>query len=211
MNFRSIRFSRRHLLYCTCTTIATGAVLLGYRSPALAQPVASRPTNVQVSHDNYPTHAEPYLALNPRQPRNLLGAAMLMGPQHIPTLPGTFSSFDGGRTWQDTGPLPLPPNTNYGNDVTAAFNASGTAFVCSMCTVQNSDGSISRPDRGAYIWRSEDGGRSFHEPIAVIGGQFVDHPWLAVDRTPGPQGGKLYVSWKQDRPGPDFQQQIALS
>ena len=61
--------------------------------------------NVRVSHDRYPDHAEPALAINPRDPHNLLGAAMDF--DRSPT-PGTFVSFDGGKTWHDNGALPLP-------------------------------------------------------------------------------------------------------
>src|ERR1700681_4019496 len=65
--------------------------------------------NARVSHDRYPVHAEPSIALNPRNPRNLLGASMLM---QVPnTLLAAYASFDGGTTWHDYGALPLPAGT----------------------------------------------------------------------------------------------------
>jgi hypothetical protein len=45
------------------------------------------------------------------------------------------------------------------------------------------------------VWRTDDGGRTFHRPVAVGADQYVDHPWLAVDPTAGPAGGDLYVVW----------------
>src|SRR5260370_20597201 len=112
-------------------------------------------TTVQVSHDRFPAHAEPSLAVNPRNPRNLLGASQVFGPtQH--TI-GTFVSFDGGLTWRDNGPLPLPPGTNWADDVTVAFDAQGTGFVAAMATSWTPESGLSQIDRGLYVWRTADG------------------------------------------------------
>jgi len=136
-----------------------------------------------VSHDAYTAHAEPSLAANPRDPHNLLGAAQLIGVG--PTVLGTFASYDGGRSWHDNGPLPMPPGTVTGDDVKVAFDAHGTGFVCAMATP-----SLSSDNRGVFIWRTNDGGRTFQPPVAAVRGQFVDHPWLAAGAS-----GVLYVAW----------------
>jgi hypothetical protein len=149
--------------------------------------VGSAATVVQVSHDAYAAHAEPSLAANPHNPRNLLGAAQLIGAG--PTVLGTFASYDGGRSWHDNGPLPLPPGTATGDDVTVAFDAHGTGFVCAMATPR-----LSSDDRGIFIWRTDDGGRTFQPPVSVVQGQFVDHPWFAAGASVG-TSGDLYVAW----------------
>src|SRR5258708_3039878 len=61
------------------------------------------PLNVQVSHGGIPGrgHFEPSLAVNPRNPRNLL-AVCSPGPN-------AYVSFDGGLTWRGGGTLRLPP------------------------------------------------------------------------------------------------------
>ncbi len=64
--------------------------------------------NVGVSHDRYAGHVEPCLVLNPRNRRNLLGTAHLVLPSGA-TGPSAFVSFDGGITWHESWPLPLPP------------------------------------------------------------------------------------------------------
>jgi len=179
----------------TRAALVVASVLLslsGGPDPARAAPrgtpgvTAALIANIQVSHDRFPDHAEPALAVNPRDPRNLLGAAMYF--TQSPT-PGTFASFDGGRTWRDNGALPLPAGASGGADVSAAFNAAGIGFVAAGSATPDPTG------RGVSVWRTDDGGRSFQRPVAVASHQFVDHPWLASDPTPGPAGGALYVAW----------------
>jgi hypothetical protein len=143
-----------------------------------------------VSHDRYPAHAEPSLALNPRDPRNLLGASQVIGPGLHSV--ETFASFDGGRTWRDNGPLPLPPGANWADDVTVAFDGRGAGFVAAMATTHTAQG-LSQIGRGVYVWRTDDGGRTFGEPVAAVRGQFVDHPWLAADSASGAQD--FYLAW----------------
>ena len=75
-------------------------------------PVQTGPLNVRVSRDAYPAHASPFVAVNPRNARNLLGTDVLLQPNtaypsksstisidHI----GTFFSMDGGMNWRITG------------------------------------------------------------------------------------------------------------
>src|SRR5205085_11585403 len=63
--------------------------------------------NVKVSQSKYAAYGEPYLAVNPDNPHNLLGAAQDIDASSWPK-PGTFASFDAGMTWQDNGALSLP-------------------------------------------------------------------------------------------------------
>ena len=64
--------------------------------------------NVQVSHGDATAYGQPALAVNPRNPRNLLGAAWTSDNAEE-----AFSSFDEGRTWRDNGPLPLPAGVTF--------------------------------------------------------------------------------------------------
>ncbi len=168
-------------LVLVCGCLNGGSSARASRTPAAELGSA----NIQVSHDGYTAHGQPSLAVNPRNPYNLLGAAMAMG---IGTLvEETFVSFDGGRTWHDDGPLPLPAGVSFGGDPTVAFDARGVGFVASLGETRSGD--------GVYVWRSDDGGRSFHLPVAVTQGQPADHPWLAAGTTPGSGSGDLYVAW----------------
>ena len=139
---------------------------------------------VRVTGDGYAVHVEPSLAANPRRPGNLLSASQAWTGDAADMI-ATYASFDGGRTWRAGGPLPLPPGGAEANDVTIAFDGAGRGYVCA--TVLGSGG---RDDRGAWIWRTADGGRTFAPPAPVVSGVFVDHPCMAVDAA-----GALHVAW----------------
>jgi hypothetical protein len=133
--------------------------------------------NVQVSHGGIPGrgHSEPWLAVNPRNPRNLLAVCM-WGPN-------AYVSFDGGLSWRSGGVLRLPPQTGGGN-VSAAFDATGRGFVC------GSFGSA------VLVWRTEDGGRTFTRRVVAGQAANLDRPWLATDpHLPG----VVHVVWSDGR------------
>jgi hypothetical protein len=128
--------------------------------------------------------------VNPQDPRNLLAVAQVF--DNMPDrAPATFVSFDGGATWQDNGVLPLPGTYMTGTNLTVAFTPHGVGFV-----VGRLDGPTTT---GIFAWRSDDGGRHFHAPVAIATGDpsaiNLDHPWLAVGATDGAPGSALYVVW----------------
>jgi hypothetical protein len=146
--------------------------------------------NVRVSNDRFHVHAEPSLAVNPQDPRNLLAVAQVFDNMQD-RAPATFVSFDAGATWQDNGVLPLPGAYATGTNLTVAFTPYGVGFV-----VGRLDGPTTT---GIFAWRSDDGGRHFHTPVAIATGGpteiNVDHPWLAIGPADSPAGGVLYVIW----------------
>jgi hypothetical protein len=158
-------------------------------SPTASAAVAISDT--RVSHDAYSAHVEPSVAVNPRNPRNLLAASQILG--HDSHVLGTYVSLDGGATWRDNGPLRAPHGVNFGDDITVAFDQQGTGYIAAMMTESSSSG-LSQTNRGLYVWRTVDGGRTFAAPVAVVRHQFVDHPWLAVGT--GANGRTVvYVVW----------------
>jgi hypothetical protein len=84
-------------------------------------------------------------------------------------------SFDGGRSWRSNGALPLPAGSPGGGNVSAAFDDTGRGFVCGL-VVSNSG------QRSTYVWRSDDGGRTFTAPLKLGSGPGLDRPWLARDQ-----------------------------
>jgi hypothetical protein len=157
------------------------------------------PANVRVTHDGFAAHAEPYLAVNPRNPRNLLGATQYLNGSAL-ALAGTFVSFDGGHSWRDSGPLPMPRGFNTSLDVTVVFDASGNAVVAAL--LSNAAANTFSSTRGVAVWRTVNGGRSFSRPVMVVHGQFADHPWLAID-PPTLGSGRarrqsLYLVWASE-------------
>lgn len=120
---------------------------------------AGRPVNVRVSRDAFTMHAEPSLAANPRDPRNLLAACMVWqaGQRGL----ATYVSFDAGGTWHGNGLLPgVTPA--YDGDVTAAFDGQGTGYVSGWT------GSRAHVQRGRVrVWRTVIGGQTFASPVFV--------------------------------------------
>jgi hypothetical protein len=55
---------------------------------------------------------------------------------------------------------------------------------------------------GIFVSRSNDGGKTFSDPIRVFldtsGATFSDKPWITVDQTKGPTAGTIYVAWNLD-------------
>ncbi|WP_433170350.1 sialidase family protein [Actinoallomurus sp. CA-150999] len=148
------------------------------------------PPNVRVSNDAFDVHVEPHLAANPRDPRNLLGAAIVQRGNARGL--ATYASFDAGATWRGNGLLPgLTPA--YDADVTVAYDQHGRGFVCGIrsATKDLADSSI-------LLWRTDDGGRTFGEPLPIRTGT-VDHTWLVASRSPKAPH-HLYVAWA-DGPG----------
>jgi hypothetical protein len=173
------------LVIGACTDSGRPPTPNGSVGPTTPEPVPlpGRPANLRVSHDAFVAHAEPCLAVNPRDPRNLLGACIAhdeAGGTHI----AAYASFDAGASWRSLGGLEDSAN---GRDPTVTFDAAGRGYVCA-----NTD--------DLHVWPTDDGGRSFGAPVLATRGHKLDHPWLAADPAPGPPSTThLYGPWT----GPD--------
>jgi hypothetical protein len=151
-----------------------------------AAPTTTGTVNVRVSNDQYGVHIEPSVAVNPRNPRQLL-AACQASPSPNPEFIATYISADAGATWRP-GALPrlsADPQQD-GDDVTVAFDAHGRGYVCADSTAGG---------RGVYVWRTDDGGRTFSAPVTVVSGEHTDHPWLATGAGPTPAQPYVHVVW----------------
>jgi hypothetical protein len=164
--------------FCRSAILASSLVAAGIPSGALAMQDRA-PTNVRVSHDGHGDHYEPCLAVNPRDPRNLLAVCQLMNGG-----PATYSSFDGGRIWRSNGQLSLPAGVVAGGNCTVGFDGAGRGLVCSLLVALPSPGAPKGSTVSVGVWRTDDGGRSFTPPMTVSGSAtgVFDHPWLATER-----------------------------
>jgi hypothetical protein len=139
---------------------------------------------VRVSADRYGVHVEPSVAVNPRNPRQLLAASQV-SPGSDPEFLATYVSSDSGATWQPGAVPKLAPGAD-GDDVTVAFDAQGRGYVCATSN---------EADRAIYVWRTDDGGRTFSAPVAVLENQYCDHPWLATGQGRTAAERNVYVVW----------------
>ena len=181
------------ILCLACAGALAARTSTAWTGDALIRPTMASAT-VRVSGNGDGAYSEPSLAVNPRHPRNLLGTAYLTPAAHAMNggrLPVTFVSFDGGASWHDNGPLPLPGGYSSGSNLVVVFTADGTGIV----VVRGDSG----PDHTAILaWRTTDGGRHFLPPVVLAsggtGGRNVDHPGVAVPPGAG-EAGTMYVAW----------------
>ena len=159
--------------------------------PSTGRPSRAGIANIHVSHDHYGVHIEPSVAANPRHPRQLLAACQAShtaNPQFI----ATYLSFDAGATWEN-GALPQPPagQAPPSDDVTVAFDPQGRGYLCAT-RASNTPGG-----RAMFVWRTDDGGRSFSAPVALVpqGVQELDHPGIAAGAGQTPSQRNVYVTW----------------
>jgi hypothetical protein len=150
--------------------------------------------NVRVTRDRYREHVGPSLAVNPRDPRQLLVACQ--ASPAFPELVVTYISSDGGASWQNGG-LPPPPDAgSAGDDVTVSYDAHGRGYICAARSGHVSNFSPANADanRAVYVWRTDDGGRSFSDAVTVVKGRYSDHPWVATGGQT-PAAHDVYVVW----------------
>lgn len=166
-------------------TPTTASTLASPSQPAPAR--WGRIENVQVTEPTPLLHVQPTLAANPRDPRHLFGVCLPFMTTKG-TEPGglvTYVSNDAGRSWQ-VGEL---PGSESFNDQSVAFDADGTGYVCADDV-----------NHQVWVWRTEDGGRTFGAPVPVTPDERVDRPWLAADST---RSGQLHAAWSTSIDGAD--------
>jgi hypothetical protein len=194
--------SRRSLLRAGAGAAALMALPScgGTASPVSARRPPPRPAstvaaNVRVSRDRYTEHVGPSLAANPLHPRRLLVACQ--GSPFTPEFILTYLSVDAGASWHIGGMPPQPAADPAGDDVTVAFGGNGRGYVCAARSGHGSNLSPANPDanRAVYVWRTDDGGRSFSAPATVVEGIYSDHPWVAAGQGQAGSGHNVYVAW----------------
>ncbi len=133
--------------------------------------------------------------MNPRHPGQLFVACQ--GSPRAPESIPTYLSFDGGASWQPGGRPPQPAAGSAGDDVNVAFDARGRGYICATRSGRGAVVYAANPDanRAVYVWRTDDGGRSFSEPVTLVDGTYSDHPWLATGPGQTPPGQNVYVVW----------------
>jgi hypothetical protein len=169
---------------------------LGGSNGESATPSTAVGQNVVVSNDQYGVHVEPSVATNPLQPGQLL-AACQASPSADPEFIATYFSSDGGASWQNGGLPPQPVAGPVGDDVTVAFDGQGHGYLCGTRAGHGSNSDPGNPDanRAVYVWRTDDGGRSFSAAVTLLEGQYCDHPWLATGHAQASPVDAVYVVW----------------
>lgn len=133
--------------------------------------------NILVSRDGDVPHVELTIASNPKNTRNLLGAAIAFTRPEGNFACKTYTSMDGGYTWTDT---IFPEQIKFGGvDPQVAFGLHGTAYFAALAM-----------RKGLYVYRSEDGGKTWQKPCLL---RSCDHPQIIVDQSLGKYAGRIYI------------------
>lgn len=136
---------------------------------------------------------EPYIAINPTNPKNILVAWMgfVFGNGTGLTIK-VKNTFNGGISWGSAINLPHIKSTYKSADVSMAFDATGKLHLTYIDYRQSPDSG------GVYYINSTNGGNSFSSPVLVIDAYAdaakkpIDRPWLTVNSN----GTKLFVTTK---------------
>ena len=144
--------------------------------------------NLLVSRDGDIPHVEPILAINPRDPKNLLGAAITATRPEGGMACRTYSSLDGGATWRASD---FPEQVEWGGgDPLVVFTPHGTAIFVSLARGSMTD-DTGRKRGGMHVYRSENGGRTWTGTVDICCSH--DHPQMVVDNTLGRFAGRIYI------------------
>lgn len=173
------------------------------------------PSNVLVAVNR----TEPSLAINPRQPLNVILASnpnyTFSAPHRYP--PGFFTSSNGGQTWRGVVPA-MPVQYGTGADTSVAFDSVGTAYLGLVGEGYDSFCGRSAHTSAILVARSEDGGRSLRPPVVVdtnTSGESADKPYLTVwDMPATPRRARhtvVAVVWTRSLPAEASQIMIARS
>lgn len=111
--------------------------------------------------------AEVSIAINPKNPDNMIAASFQIGRAPGPRASSShYVTFDGGKTWK-TGPTPNPSKLVQGDDI-VAFSSDGIAYHVHL----SFDGiRVMRPARaenGMIVNVSKDGGNTWTDGTAAI-------------------------------------------
>src|SRR5215469_8560915 len=154
-------------------TLLLVALSVSAEAPAQTKQILVGP-NVLVSRESAYPNVELMLAANPRNPKNLVGAAIVTTP--IGDHCAVYTSIDGGSTWRSV-EFPQLPESGTG-DPQVAFGVDGTAYFTALGQIANEKG---ERHMVLELFRSSDGGLSW-ERVGVYGfGYGDDHPQMAAD------------------------------
>ena len=139
----------------------------------------------------FATDAEPFVAVNPVDPNNLIAAWMRVTSLSQVSI-YTKASNDGGLTWGNPNTLPHISHNFTSADVSIAFNNSGNAFLSYVDYKLTLDSGYIRTVSSA------NGGVSWSVPVTAVRKNDspdlpIDRPWIVADQTTGAYSGRLYI------------------
>ena len=156
--------------------------------------------NVQVSASMPDRmHTEGMIAADPSNAARLIVCSMFLTEETGQSV-AVYQSEDGGAHWQRTFET---PSGEFDADPACAFGPDGVAHLTMMPLTVPSMAKMRLP-----LWRSDDGGRTWHSG-GVTGG--MDRESIAIDATGGPYNRRIYLHGSTDIRGSGGIRRTALT
>lgn len=166
--------------------------------------------NRQVTCDSNTANdrSESSLAINPTDHYNLIGSSKIfIDPSAYRFSLAAYASWDGGQTWTDSGPMPLPATVSSQqvdgiSDPTVTFDDQGTAYLLGLAFANAPTPHTQATLLGMVVYTSADKGRTWSVPTIVHQGIGDDKQIIAGDTNPSSAYiGHVYATWDGTAPG----------
>ena len=148
--------------------------------------------NQNISNGNI-FDGEPYLSINPENPKHMVVAWMGYLPL-TNVLIKTRVTFNGGQTWSNINSIVHAKPVYCSADPSIEFDASGNIFLSFI------DYSRSIDSGAVYVSKSTNGGLNWGAAVEAISahsdpGKYpIDRPWMSIDHSGGVNDGNIYVT-----------------
>ncbi len=187
---------------------------------SLSSQVAFAQKVVRVSDPDAINPAEVTIAINPKNPDNIVAASFQAGRPPRPRYASyNYVSMDGGKTWK-TVPVEDPKGLTQGDDA-VYFSSDGIAHHIHLSFVGIRVPTPPRAESGMLLESSKDGGLTWSESVPAINHvntviPFEDKPGIVVDNAPQSKyKGNVYLAWTRfdvyGSSDPDCHSQIYFS
>lgn len=167
---------------------------------SLLSQVAFAQKVVRVSDPDAINPAEVTIAINPKNPDNIVAASFQAGRPPRPRYASyNYVSMDGGKTWK-TVPVEDPKGLTQGDDA-VYFSSDGIAHHIHLSFVGIRVPTPPRAESGMLVESSKDGGLTWSESVPAINHvnsvvPFEDKPGIVVDNAPQSKyKGNVYLAW----------------
>jgi hypothetical protein len=141
---------------------------------------------------------EPSIAINPNDPRQLVGAFQVNA--------SVSYSRDTGQTWT-LAKGTAPADYKVSGDVSVAYDNQGHAFLCYIAFDRLGTENYwahGATRNGIFVRRSLDGGQTWDKDSSIViahpsdpGIPFEDKPYIVADATHSKYAGNLYIGWTE--------------
>ena len=151
-------------------------------------PSVSAQQVVRISEPSAVNPAEVSIAINPKNPDNLIAASLqIQRPPKSRAGSYQYIPFDGGKTWK-TVPTPNLSNLVQGDDI-VVFSSDGVAYHVHLSFDGIRQARPARAENGMIVNISKDGGNTWTDGTAAINHvntvtPFEDKPGMVVDNAP---------------------------